>query len=145
MKIYECDICNFSSNNKSNYTKHLHTQNHIDNITPNGKFCCNICLKIFNHHSSLCTHKKSCSKKIHTNKIEYIDKTEHNDTIENNDSTLIENLLLKQKVKFLEEKAELESKLIKEKAELESRLIREKEEKIIKNITNCVTINKELY
>ena len=130
MKFYECDICNFSSNNKSNYTKHLHTQNHIDNITPNGKFCCNICLKIFNHYSSLCTHKKSCSKKIQSNKLEYVDKIDHNDTIENNDSTIIENLLLKQKVKFLEEKAELESKSIKEKAELESRLIREKEEKI---------------
>jgi hypothetical protein len=32
MKIYKCDICNFISNNKTNYTNHLKTTIHINNI-----------------------------------------------------------------------------------------------------------------
>jgi|LakMenEpi02Apr12_1017379.scaffolds.fasta_scaffold00559_1 hypothetical protein len=121
MKNYNCDICNFITNNKTNYDNHLHTKIHIENITPEGQFCCNICLKIFKHKSNLCTHKKSCyNKKINNNQYE-------NDSKYNNkkiDNILIENLLLKQKLQFIEEKAKLESKLVKEKTEKE--LLKEK-------------------
>jgi hypothetical protein len=123
---YNCELCNFESNKKTNYEIHLHTKTHISKITPKDKFCCNRCLKIFNYNNSLYRHQKTC----HTQK--------NNDNIINNDNNIdpkTEVLLLKQKVKFLEEKAELESKLIKEKAELESKLIKEKaelESKLIK-------------
>jgi hypothetical protein len=51
------------------------------------------------------------------------------------DNILIENLLLKQKLEFLEEKSKLESKLNREKIELESKLIKQQieiESKLIK-------------
>jgi len=154
MKIYNCDICNFESNNKTNYINHLHTKTHINNITPKDQFCCNTCLKIFKYKSSLCTHKKLyCNKK--TNKeIEY-DNNIDNDCIDNDndindrdntkiDNLLIENLLLKQKLEFLEEKKEIESKLIK--AELESKLIKQKSEiesKLIKEKTENKLLHEQ--
>jgi len=114
MKNYICDSCNFTTNNKTNYDNHLHTKTHIENITPEGQFCCNICLKIFKHKSNLCTHKKLCyDKKINNNYYENDSKYKNNKV----DNILIENLLLKQKLQFIEEKAKLESKLVKEKTE----------------------------
>jgi len=119
MKNYICEPCNFTSNNKTNYENHLHTKTHINNITPEDKFCCDICLKIFNYKSSLYNHKKS-----HSNKI----KDDLEDELMNDPK--IEVLLLKQKVKFLEEQKKLESKLIKAEIEskLNSKLIKEKTE-----------------
>jgi len=169
MKIYNCDNCNFVSNNKTNYDNHLHTKTHIENITPKDKFCCNICLKIFNHKSNLCAHKKSCSNKHiikekkniinHDNNICNYDNDQDNNKFDN---LLIENLLLKQKLEFLEEKSKLESKLIKEKvefleekkeiesklikAELESKLIKQKSEiesKLIKEKTENKLLHEQ--
>jgi len=86
--------------------------------------------------------------------------TEYNYNNEQNniikvDNVIIENLLLKQKLQFIEEKAQLESKLIKQqseieskliKAELESRLIKEKSEiesKLIKEKTENKLLQKQ--
>jgi hypothetical protein len=158
MRNYICEPCNYTSNNKTNYETHLHTKTHIKNITPEDKFCCDICLKIFNHKNNLSTHKKLyCNKKIKNN-IEQ-KYTEYNYNNEQNnikvDNVIIENLLLKQKLQFIEEKAQLESKLIKQqseieskliKAELESRLIKEKSEiesKLIKEKTENKLLQKQ--
>jgi hypothetical protein len=144
MKNYNCEICKFESNNKTNYINHLHTKIHIINITPKNQYCCNVCLKIFKYKSSLCTHKKLyCNKKIneeyddnidsYNNDSNNNDNNSDNDNDRNNkkiDNILIENLLLKQKLQFVEEKAKLESKLMKEKIELESKLVKEKTEKV---------------
>jgi len=125
MVNYICEICNYKSNIKTHYNRHLHTKSHIDKITPEDKFCCNNCLKIFNHKSNLCKHKKSCNEKTE-NKF-----TNHLDNSNNIDNTIVKDpntaiLLLQQEIKFLKEKSEIESRLIK--AEIESRLIKEKTE-----------------
>ena len=117
MKKYNCDICKFESNNKTDYTNHLHTKKHIDNITPDNKFCCNECLKIFNHKSSLYKHQKICNNQL-----------EFNDKNKNDNNVLIENILLKKEIKFLKEKKKLETKLIEEKVQFESKLIEEKKQ-----------------
>jgi len=139
MKNYICEPCNFISNKKTNYEIHLHTKTHIDNITPDDKFCCNLCLKIFSHKSNLYRHYKTCEKTKKNNITNDDINDDNNDNIDINNDVLIENLLLKQKVKFLQEKALLESKLIKSeleskltskliRAEMESKLIKEKNE-----------------
>jgi hypothetical protein len=142
MTNYNCDICNFITNNKSNYTKHLHTKTHIENITPENKFCCDICLKLFSHKSSLCKHKKLCDKKsLNNDNINNI----NNNIVTNKDPTTTI-LLLQQEIKFLKEKTEIESKLIKEKAEIESKLIKEKteiESKLIKEKTENKLLQKQ--
>jgi len=62
-KNYICDICNFESNNKTNYENHLHTKTHINNITPENQFCCDSCLKIFKYKSGLYKHKNICNSR----------------------------------------------------------------------------------
>ena len=129
MKNYICEPCNFTSNNKTNYENHIHTKTHINKITPEDSFCCDICLKIFKYKNNLYTHKKKCYNKKYTNESIYNDD-QNNMKIDN---ILIENLLLKQKLEFLEEKSKLESKLNREKIEIESKLIKaELESKLIK-------------
>jgi len=125
MKKYNCEICNYTTDNKTNYNNHLHTKTHINNITPIDNFCCTECLKIFKHKSSLCKHRKTCNKNIENNNyISDINNIINDKTVNNN--VIIENLLLKQQIQFLKEKKEIESKLIK--SELESKLIKEKTE-----------------
>jgi hypothetical protein len=122
MTNYNCDICKFTSINKANYTKHLHTKTHIEKITPENKFCCDICLKIFSYKNNLYKHKKKCSETYYDNDISNNDNIDNNDNNDNNDIAIIKDptitiLLLQQEIKFLKEKTEIESKLIKEKTE----------------------------
>jgi len=141
MKKYNCDICKFESNNKTDYTNHLHTKKHINNITPKDKFCCNKCLKIFNHKSNLYKHQKICNN----HSLQHINEY-NNDINDNIKDPQIELLLLKQEIKFLKEKAEIESKLIEEKKQIESKLIRaEIESKLNSKLIKEKTENKLLH
>jgi len=119
---HTCEICNYETNNKSNYTRHLKSEIHIKNITPEDKFCCNNCFNFYSSKSSLNRHKKTCGNKNISNDVIIISNNDDN-KIENN--IVIENLLLKQKIEFLEEKKNLETKLLK----VENKLLKESNEK----------------
>lgn len=70
-----CEICNYKTNYKYNYDRHLLSKSHktlvvfkdgvINHDDDNIKFKCNNCGKIFVHLSGLSRHKKLC--KIKTN------------------------------------------------------------------------------
>jgi hypothetical protein len=117
---HNCKICDYSTNILCNYERHLKSKYHCENNKE--EYLCEICDKKFSYNSGLSRHKKTC---INNENIQLI----------KDPTTTI--LLLQQKVKFLEETKELESKLIKAelesklnykliKAELESKLIKEK-------------------
>ncbi|ARF10073.1 hypothetical protein Indivirus_12_1 [Indivirus ILV1] len=70
--LYECSSCNYSTNDKSNYTRHLKSASHIKknsnaksvnnskkelNHTIEYKCECGIS---FNHYPRLSRHKKKC-------------------------------------------------------------------------------------
>jgi len=65
-----CDSCDYTASRKSQYDRHVLTSKHIYNtqILQNTTFLvpkvpgfiCNICNKIYKHHSSLYNHKKKC-------------------------------------------------------------------------------------
>ena len=62
-----CKSCDYYSNNKKDFNKHLLTQKHItkqmgENPENKISFTCN-CGKIYKHQSSLCKHKKTCNFK----------------------------------------------------------------------------------
>jgi len=142
MTNYNCDICKFTSINKANYTKHLHTKTHIEKITPENKFCCDICLKIFSYKNNLYKHKKKCSETYYDNDIS------SNDNIDNNDISIIKDptitiLLLQQEIKFLKEKTEIESKLIKEKTENKLLQKQSKKEKKLINENNKLLLKSK--
>jgi rubredoxin len=70
---FNCDICNFITNRKQNYDKHLLTKKHLlnshDFIKPNKQFNCNVCNLIFNKNIDLVRHCESKKHLINSGKI----------------------------------------------------------------------------
>jgi hypothetical protein len=64
-KIYDCNICDFTTRNKKDYGKHLLTTKHIKMSSmvtlgcKNPKLQCE-CGSTYKHSSGLCRHKKIC-------------------------------------------------------------------------------------
>ena len=75
-KKFSCNFCNYSTDIKCNFEKHINTSKHIFNITNDcddnndndndndkendNKLSCYKCNKIFNHRTTLWRHKKMC-------------------------------------------------------------------------------------
>ena len=62
-KQYSCEICNYITKDKHDYSKHINTTKHKNNISNNVEeptiYIC-LCGKQYKHASSLCKHKKTC-------------------------------------------------------------------------------------
>jgi hypothetical protein len=61
IKLYHCEECDYSSNKKCNYLKHLETRKHqnIDKILPEKEWKCE-CNKPFRFRQSYYRHRKRC-------------------------------------------------------------------------------------
>ena len=76
MEKYKCLSCNFSTNHKPNYERHLKTMKH-KKCSTNVALCssketihqCKYCKKVLKHHSSLYRHIKHYCKKNTNEKI----------------------------------------------------------------------------
>jgi hypothetical protein len=77
--MYECKICNYSTDRKFSLEKHLKTQKHLTNVK-NNKFC-NICNKEYSTRSNYTKHVN-----IHHPNI--------NDNIDNNNNNNIDNNII---------------------------------------------------
>ena len=73
---YICEICDYKTNVKSNYTKHCLTARHktvtigdinVSNVTT--KYSCSICSKVYNSRNGLWCHSKKCSLDGSLNRI----------------------------------------------------------------------------
>jgi hypothetical protein len=72
---FQCDVCDYKTNAKQNYNKHLLTKKHIQRQTPiepqihniNNDLLCNVCSKSYKCRSGLWSHKKRCIVKPTTN------------------------------------------------------------------------------
>ena len=53
---YYCKLCNYKTNKKQNYEKHLSSDKH----NTKNVYTCKKCNKFFNHSSSLSRHLKTC-------------------------------------------------------------------------------------
>lgn len=67
MPLYKCESCNYSSNIKSHYNKHLKTNKHLlmiqnAGVKKNNIIECDICNKIFSSKNSMYRHKKHYCK-----------------------------------------------------------------------------------
>ena len=100
---YICEICDYYSNKKTDYNKHIHTNKHIVNI--NGDFVnnkndiimdypCEICNKLYKSRVGLWKHKKNCIDN-------YISTVTSNVTSTDNENTNYKiNLLIKENIDF---------------------------------------------
>ena len=62
---FNCDICDFHSSNKFDYSRHIKTKKHIGKTdalknVKGSKFTCDDCSKGYNCYSGLWKHKKKC-------------------------------------------------------------------------------------
>jgi uncharacterized C2H2 Zn-finger protein len=87
--IFSCNVCDFSSCNKKDYTRHVQTKKHIFNVsqcfsiekTQKNPYECN-CGKIYKDNSGLWRHKKKCTS----------EKKEELDSDDNSQSNEIQEL-----------------------------------------------------
>ena len=78
---YVCIICDFKSNNKTNYNQHLQTKKHNEtNETNETKYNCTKCKKCFNSRTTLWRHKKMCKTILGAKSLQIL--TENNETIQ---------------------------------------------------------------
>ena len=95
---FNCIYCNYFTNIKCNYLKHIKSKSHIENEYNNKLLKCEDCDKNFVYETAYSNHIQKCHK--------------------NNDSKILDSdmriLLLEQENKFLKEKSEIENKLKKE-------------------------------
>ncbi len=70
---YACNICNFNSNNKNDYSRHLLTAKHVNKTNmkhqnsflpheENTKYKCQLCSSNFASRTTLWRHKQKCVK-----------------------------------------------------------------------------------
>ena len=83
---YFCNICNFYSNQKIDWDRHILRPKHINKCVNDKEkleknFICNICNKIFKYQSGLCKHKKKCIKIPDEVEIKEVEKNEENKLI----------------------------------------------------------------
>jgi hypothetical protein len=69
-KTYNCELCDYTCSNKTNFDKHLATRKHnnTDKCLQKNEYSCS-CGKIYKHRQSLSTHKKTCNPVTPTNEI----------------------------------------------------------------------------
>ena len=80
-KKYICKHCDFYTCKKTDFTRHINTPKHNNNIvttddnnTNEKKYICDICIKEYNDRAGLWRHKKKCTIKYITNINEMSDK-----------------------------------------------------------------------
>ena len=69
---YDCETCQYKTDNKRDYTKHLDTSKHkklnknLQDVNNVLNYSCD-CGKNYKHKQSLCKHKKKCIKYMSVN------------------------------------------------------------------------------
>ncbi len=90
-KNFSCELCDFECFKQSDYDRHISTSKHKritseakkDNFfTPEKKFKCHVCNRVYSFRSGLSKHKKHC----YDNKNEPINDNESIDNDENNEN-----------------------------------------------------------
>src|SRR4029078_2948271 len=72
MSEFKCEYCNYNTNTKANFDKHLNTKKHIKNKGVNNKkYICKYCGTCVSFRSGLSKHSKSCDE--HLNKVKELE------------------------------------------------------------------------
>ena len=150
-EIFECIICNYNTNKKNNYDRHLETAKHkrLTNIAKNEpiEFVCN-CGKEYRYRQSLHAHRKKCNfildNNINSDTMVNCDTDIDNKVIFNyiKQNNEIKDILLKENQEIKKENQEIKNTLIKENQELRQQ-ITELIPKVGNNNSTNNTINQK--
>ena len=114
-KKFYCEKCDFSSNNKKDFNRHLSTTKHkMDNMdntvdkskNPNRSFEC-ICGKKYKYNSGLSKHNKKCTPCLQSEIITNIEETTTSSSKDTNVSVEIFSKLVEQNNTLMEKMIEL--------------------------------------
>ncbi len=130
MTKYNCEICKFSSINKTDYNRHIKTKKHIEkvnqtsnsiHIKSKGKktenvYKCPFCENLYSQACSLAKHKKACGEKM---KLLEIKEKEKEEIIHNIELSALkkENEILQKQNKRIREEAKEKEELLKKQNE----------------------------
>ena len=121
IKSFFCSSCEYCTNDKSNYNKHLNTTKHQNSINIkvklNKSYVCEYCQVEFNNRTSCWRHKKQCNSYIESKKETISDNDIINDdkNVIHNESNVIQLLLdLTKKVQNMEQQLSEQNNHIKE-------------------------------
>ena len=88
IKSFICSDCEYFTNDKSNYNKHLNTTKHqnsiVNKVKLNKSYVCDYCHVEFNNRTSRWRHKKQCNSYIESKK----------ETISDNDISIYTNNII---------------------------------------------------
>jgi len=134
-----CKLCDYTTSNKKDYTKHENTIKHTFNINPNKSYLKNpikiyycVCGKEYKHTSTLSTHKKKC--KMMANNI-IMNNNENNENIIIHDTPTIDKL-----TNLIMEVVKSNSDLQKQTLEMQQQML-----EVCKNSNNTTNNNNNCH
>ena len=148
-KKFHCDICDYYTSNKKDFSKHLKTLKHRNKKNDNLKipiveFKCIFCDKVYKYSSGLSRHRKKCNfvndEFVEKGEISYhLSPKEDNEKIpknKHNEDSVMANAI----VKLVEQNAEMMKCMKEQNAEMMKCM---KEQSIVNqnNTTNNISIN----
>ena len=162
-KIYICEDCDYSSNRKSHYQRHLTTDKHkivtnsyapvLKSTKPLMHSC--MCGKSYKYRQSLYNHKKQCKKyqdslensknSENTQLCKYIDDNNDYDNIDNIDENAIITQENSQKYTSMIMKVIKDNKEFKETLIAENKALREQISELIPQIGNTTNNIKQRF
>ena len=136
-KKYVCELCNFTSFNKKNYTLHLSTRKHLANVKSDIGECkpvalsCTLCKKQYNSRNGLWKHAKKCVIPSNTDNV-IIDNSVnlqqpesiqlHISESSSNETKILTNIIL-ELIKSNNENHKQQTEMHKQNTELQKQLI----------------------
>jgi hypothetical protein len=118
---FMCILCDYKTDKKSSYDKHLHTKKHLvtacdENVVKVARYKCKNCNKSYNSRNGLWVHNKNCNinDTINVNNIDNIiyEKDTINDmSIDKEDLIL---LLVKQNAELIKEHIDIKNMMIEQ-------------------------------
>jgi hypothetical protein len=145
--IHNCSHCNYITNIKTNYDKHLLTDKHKKNVNgepKDARHICSQCNKEYLNYNALWKHKKQCC--IVDNKTQEEDPEKDSDKLQN--TFVPTNIITPELViDIIKQSKELQQVLIEQNKELQNKLLEKENEfqhKLLEKENTMIEQNKQI-
>lgn len=132
---YYCSLCDYKTNNPSNWRKHKTTNKHIELLEKNKLYKCTMCDKIYKSKTGLASHNRRGCETIINRHYKDIKKSCIKNIDDDTDSELEELLMIEDKK---------ESGPVKEPIKEQEKIDYENVDAVKKIVNDLMTLNKKL-